>query len=712
MSQTGRFAHRTRVHRYVFRYLVVVVALVFSATLLTSVRVAANDGDFVPTFDNEGFVTTDFSEFDQINDIAIQPDGKIVAVGRTFDGRFQSRSRMMVTRYNADGSLDTTFGSDGIVTAGEVGTNAKANCVALQADGKIIVGGRGDFIFGPGFALLRYNTDGSLDETFGFGGIGTGGDGSPSSEIVDVAIQSDGKIVVTGGHTDLVFRFLLGATVVRYTTDGWPDETFDGRKINDLRGRPQFASEGIAIQADQKIVIAGACVVNSFNQTCLARYNSDGSLDNTFGHDGVVATSFSTALGEGDEGARDVAIQPDGKIVIAGVSFDPLGPFPLLARYNTNGSLDPHFFVGRMSFAFPQFSANAVALAPDGKIVIAGEASNPFISPFIGIARYHSDGFIDDTFENGGTAAIHVGIQSAATTVAVQADGKTLLGTQLSFGTFAVSLLRLNEDGSVDSGFNTTSNAVVNSIVIEPDGKIVVGGQFDHWNKTPRSRLARLNSDGSLDETFTPGNAISYAVKGIARLNDGRYLVGGINTPFSDTAISRLTRHNADGTLDASFTTKVKIWSFADVIHVQPDGKILVGGEFTFVNAEAQKAVLGPAQQQRYARHIFQCGPKRISARDCASGGRQDRDRRNVSIRQRDESLQDRTIKYGWESRYVVRSRIRDRWRLPDGTIRQHDHTGRRRKVPRRGQLSELQRHRAKRNGPHRSRRSTRYVFR
>ena len=435
MSQTGRFAHRTRVHRYVFRYLVVVAALVFSATLLTSVRVAANDGDFVPTFDNEGFVTTDFSEFDQINDIAIQPDGKIVAVGRTFDGRFQSRSRMMVTRYNADGSLDTTFGSDGIVTAGEVGTNAKANCVALQADGKIIVGGKGDFIFGPGFALLRYNIDGSLDETFGVGGIGTGGDGSPSSEIVDVAIQSDGKIVVTGGHTDLVFRFLLGATVVRYTTDGWPDETFDGRKINDLRGRPQFASEGIAIQADQKIVIAGACVVNSFNQTCLARYNSDGSLDNTFGHDGVVATSFSTALGEGDEGARDVAIQPDGKIVIAGVSFDPLGPFPLLARYNTNGSLDPHFFIGRMSFAFPQFSANAVALAPDGKIVIAGEASNPFISPFIGIARYHSDGFIDDTFENGGTAAIHVGTQSAATTVAVQADGRILAG---GYGNFRV----------------------------------------------------------------------------------------------------------------------------------------------------------------------------------------------------------------------------------------------------------------------------------
>jgi uncharacterized delta-60 repeat protein len=155
----------------------------------------------------------------------------------------------------------------------------------------------------------------------------------------------------------------------------------------------------------------------------------------------------------------------------------------------------------------------------------------------------------------------------------------------------ATSLFRLLDTGAPDPSFTATSNAKVHSIIVEPDGKITIGGEFQLWNDTARERLARLNSDGSLDGTFVNNTPFPYPVRTLAKLKDGKLMVGGSSASFTDTNPSRLTRHNSNGTLDTSFTTKVKIPSSAEMVRVQPDGKIIVGGTFWYVNGSERKYI-------------------------------------------------------------------------------------------------------------------------
>jgi uncharacterized delta-60 repeat protein len=354
------------------------------------------DGSLDPTFGDHGIVITSFTPNDDHSfGVAIQEDGKIVAVGYSGDGTGNlSDIKLTLARYRADGTLDTTFGDAGKVRTDVGPCDDYALGVVIQPDGKIVTGGIAFFgteCDNGEFAVARCNTNGTLDHSFGKNGTVTT-DPTPGSDFAfATALQPDGKIVVSGpsglGGPDPTFG------LARYNSDGSLDRAFgkQGKVTTNFTPFVDWAN-GLAIQGDGKIVAAGFSGAGSGNEAwALARYNTDGSLDGTFGAGGKVTTDFSSSDDEG----RDVAIQADGKIVVVGdsqqgnrsmISF-------ALARYTTNGSLDPTFGTGGKvltDFTPQQDSAAGVAIQADGKIVAAGiaktgEATNHSV---IAVARY------------------------------------------------------------------------------------------------------------------------------------------------------------------------------------------------------------------------------------------------------------------------------------------------------------------------------------
>jgi uncharacterized delta-60 repeat protein len=426
MTRQTTFARCTGVRRLIIsRYSVLLAALIVSASFLSSVRVEAGHSDLDPSFNGSGIVVTQNNEFEQINDIVIQPDGKIVAVGRSgisHEGDIP-RLDIMVTRYNTDGSLDTTFGSGGIVTT-SIFRDDTAMAVALQQDGRIVVAGTATLGSFSRFTLIRYNTDGSLDATFGFGGIVDERRMSSQTRSMDLAIQSDGKIVVAGQANFSSPKANFTAILVRYETDGSRDVTFGDRGLSrpvpaGFAVSPMVSFNSIALQPDQKIVVAGDCGDFPFFSSCLSRYNPDGSLDNTFNGNGLVA-----GFGASSEDGQAVSLQPDGKIIAAGQSVDPFfGYVPVVVRFNTDGSFDASFrFDSTAIFDFGQFRVKSLALKPNGKILIVGERFFDSSQSAIGVANCSSNGVVEEIITTP------IGMHAAANAVALQPDGRIVVG--------------------------------------------------------------------------------------------------------------------------------------------------------------------------------------------------------------------------------------------------------------------------------------------
>jgi uncharacterized delta-60 repeat protein len=275
-------------------------------------------------------------------------------------------------RYNMDGSLDTTFGNDGIVTTNVGPDDDQAYRIALQSDGRIVAAGRKGIFFYPtdqrkgNVALARYNPDGSLDPAFGNGGIVTNDFGQGlESYALALIIQPDGRIVIAG---ESAYEFL----VARYQSNGLPDTTFgnDGFALGHFSSNWDGAQDAV-LQSDGKILLVGWAEVNSpFDSFALARYNSNGSFDQSFGNGGKVLIS--------DQGALNaVALQGDGKVIALGSSNYTTSPL-LLLRFNSNGSVDATFGNGgTVTLSFNGgFAAGHVVFQADGKILAAGSTSD------------------------------------------------------------------------------------------------------------------------------------------------------------------------------------------------------------------------------------------------------------------------------------------------------------------------------------------------
>lgn len=449
------------------------IVLALTLTSLPNAVVQAAAGDLDPTFGNGGKLTTAFSNNRDFGyDVAVQADGKIVVVG-TADIE-ASGQQFAVARYNLNGSLDATFGTGGKVTTqwGDI-----AFAVAIQPDGKIVVAGDNS---GLGFALVRYNNDGTLDPSFGSGGKVLSSFPSSSSGAFDVLIQPDGKIVAVGYVNNGISDFCL----IRYNSNGSNDLTFGmgGVVVTDFAAGDDGAW-GAALQGDGKIVVAGSAFNGSNGiDFAIARYNPNGSLDATFGAQGKVITTFTSF----DETAYDVAIQADGKIVVCGGIQG--AEVMALARYNPNGSLDSGFGSGGkvMTRSFNKgYAGFAVAVQPDGKIIVVGNVIDSDLRSSFAVVRYTTSGNLDPAFGAGGIEITGVGLGSSAWGVAVAPDGKIIVvGNAFNETTsYDFAVTRYNGDPAFDlcvqddsSGNLLQINSTTGAYQFTNCGGLTIGG--------------------------------------------------------------------------------------------------------------------------------------------------------------------------------------------------------------------------------------------
>jgi uncharacterized delta-60 repeat protein len=411
-------------------------ALAFSILVLTVFTISGfgQPVGLDQSFGVGGIVITPQIGNEEAAGIIVQPDGKIVITGT----RYMGSQDILLIRYNIDGSLDSNFGSNGIVVT-DVGTSDYGRDIAIQPDGKLLVTGDYDTTF----MVIRYNNNGSIDSSFGIAGkvftsIGYYSEASSS------AIQDDGKIVVGGSAA---FNSGFNFTIIRYNLTGSLDTTFgnNGISIVDVGNNNNDLLRDLSIQADGKIVAAGL-VDNGVNHDyCVIRLESDGSPDSSFNGNGKVTTDFGF-----DDLAFALTIQSDGKLVVSGRSHNGIKNSYALTRYNVDGTLDASFDSdGKVitDLGGTDDVSTAIGIQLNGKI-IAGEATLNVNNDF-GFVRYNVDGSLDTSFGNGGKLILPLlSWSDYMNALLIQADGKILAagGTQNS-NDIDVGIVRLgNQD--------------------------------------------------------------------------------------------------------------------------------------------------------------------------------------------------------------------------------------------------------------------------
>ena len=555
-------------------------------------------------------IGTGYVGFTQVRAIAVQPDGKIVVAGYMIFGTNNSTYQGRLARFNTDGSIDSSFQSlpfpnDGII-----------NDIALQSDGKILVAGNFSNFNGiTVYKLIRLNIDGSFDSSFNYT-IG-------GASINSIAIQSDGKILVAG-TVSVSFNGHSQKRLFRVNSNGSLDTSFDFGFTGFSSSYDQIYK--VAVQSDGKILVAGNFLAfNGDQQGLIIRFNSDGTKDNSF------------AIGTGATGGnllRDIFIQTDGKILIAGspVSWNGQASGPL-HRLNSDGSLDTTFVLGITSSYFHRLAVlsdgkivgignftvngsaqkitklnsdgsqdatfinkpitnavNCLGFQSDNKILIGGYLQSYDDVKKNSFARVEANGNLDATFN------LNTGLNNQVNTIALQSDGKTLLGGDFTIfdGVSQNNIIRINDDGTKDnilaigSGFNNS----VKNIKVQSDGKIIVGGSFTTFNGTAANSLIRLNNDGTQDSSFSIGTGFNDYVQTIAIQPDGKILAGGNFTQFKGQTQNYCIRLNADGTKDTSFSVDTAFNARITSIVLQPDGKIIVGGNFITFNGQSQRDLI------------------------------------------------------------------------------------------------------------------------
>jgi len=417
----------------------------------------------------------------------------------------------------APGDLDGSFDFDGRVTT-HLGASDVAGAVAVQADGKIVVAAgsyRGE-IYDQDFELVRYNPDGTLDSSFSGDGRQTTDFAGDDDYAGEVAIQADGRIVVTGtshhGATNLDFA------VARYGADGTLDRSFsgDGKQTTDF-AETQDLGGAVAIQGDGKIVQAGKSQEpgTARHDFALVRYNADGTLDRSFSGDGRQTTDFAE-----DDSVDTVALQPNGKIVVGGVTLqgaDFAGDFAL-ARYNPDGTLDRSFSGdGRQTadVAGSDDFGGAAVVQADGKIVVAGHSDQGSATGFdFALVRYNPDGTLDRSFSGDGKQTTDfAGRGDFGRAAAIQVNGKIVVAGYYQPGSEPpqppdLALARYSANGELDSSFSADGKQTTDfaeghdypyAVAIQADGKIVVAGSsYQGFSTGNDIVLARyLGDDGA-----------------------------------------------------------------------------------------------------------------------------------------------------------------------------------------------------------------------
>ncbi|MCE5228798.1 delta-60 repeat domain-containing protein [bacterium] len=500
--------------------------------------------------------------------LALQPDGKIIAAGEYtgYDGEAHNR----IVRLNASGSLDGSF-------VDNIGPSSNITALKLQADGKILLGGYFQYYNGgPIGRVVRLNPNGSLDTTF------NAGDGA-DDYINAIETQPDGRILVVGSFMN--FDGTIRSRIARLELTGALDATFIDTQTSDTIC-------AVALQPDGKIVIGGDfTAVGGAGRNHIARLNADGSPDTTF-----FAYYYNPLIaGEGFQ-PHAAVVRPDGRIILAGDNFatDTDDKWQHVRIVNADGS-----YAGAVQFPLPNLRipnmmfVNAVALYPDGRMLVAGKFLMVQGVQRYGIARLRPDFSVDITFY---AEMLDTNIVSA---MAIQPDGKILIGGSFDYVGiyYRHNIARLNTDGSLDATFDPGDGAdyPVNSFSIQPDGKIFVGGSFTRYHNEFHSHLVRVNPDGSPDNSFWIYSGPDGQVNSIILLPGGKVLVGGMFTTFNGMPRNHVARLNANGSHDLTFGTS-QIYDRepngrVESMALQADGKIMIGGNFLDYNRSGRNYI-------------------------------------------------------------------------------------------------------------------------
>ena len=386
-----------------------------------------------PTFGNGGITTTDFfGGLDASYGMAQQADGKYVLAGTV---QQNSTYNFGIARYNNDGTLDSTFGNGGKVIT-SLGSNLdEGRDLIIQPDGKILMAGSSALNSDNRFALVRYNTDGSLDSSFGSNGLVLTNPGPGNDSITALALLADGKILAAGYTEESIGNGKCA--LLRYNPDGSLDSAFgnNGLVTTSIEGTSNDHAWEIALQSDGKIVLVGSSSLNNSSRIAVAQYNSNGTLDTSFDNDGKAVISFNADNAYGFA----IALQPNGKILAGGYTRGlENGVYYVrfaIARFNTDGSPDGTFGTnGKVESDFGPNGSNifSMRLQTDGKILAAGYSSQSYKTDFT-MARYNTDGSLDLSFDGDGVVQTILSITPGAdiaTSMLLQPDGKIVLSGQ------------------------------------------------------------------------------------------------------------------------------------------------------------------------------------------------------------------------------------------------------------------------------------------
>lgn len=545
--------------------------LVGGAYYFTNGRVARfnADGSTDTSFQINSFTHNGGTSVVNINGIVVQPDGKIIIGGTfsSFNGEV-GQSVNSIVRLNADGTKDTSFMPPYFTSGG-----ATTHSIVLQPDGKIIIGGsfRVQVNGHNQYHSCRLNPDGSIDNSFDFGI--NGGPPQTTSNIRTVALQQDGKILLGGSFS--FFNGIPQGTLIRLNSNGSKDTTFD----IGTGGSTGWILSNIIVQPDNKILINGGFQSwNGQTKAHLIRLNEDGSIDNDF------INEFSVN-NVGSSTPATISLRSDGKILVGGGSFFLHGQKNIWLL-NNDGSLDTSLTINDNLVS----SIRAIYELDNGKILIGGQFMSLDGKMRDNYARIHQNGTIDNSF-------LSQGLNDEVVTISIQQDEKVIMGGNFTtFDTVTQNrIIRINgSDGNKDNSFNigTGFNNSVKKIAIQSNGKIIVGGDFTIYNEQTANNLVRLNQDGTIDSTFNIGLGFNGYVKTIIIQPDGKIIVGGNFTEYNGQIQNYIIRLNEDGSKDTTFNIENSFNGRITALLLQDNGKIIIGGNFTTFNGNSQRYLI------------------------------------------------------------------------------------------------------------------------
>jgi uncharacterized delta-60 repeat protein len=490
-----------------------------------------------------------------VSALAVQTDGKLI-VGGGFAG-IDGIRRLGVARLYPDGAVDLSFDAG-------IGPNNDVLAAAVQADGKVLIAGPFSSVNGvPRPCLARLEADGALDHSFN-----PQLEGSESLQVSALALQPDGSIVVGGNFSQVNGVDRIG--LVRLLPDGALDPSFNAQPP--WPGPFPYVYV-IQVQTDGKIVI-GADL-----QGGLARFHPHGALDTAFhprlDNISAVANVYS------------IAIQPDGKLIVGGLfSYADGVSRENLARLNADGSLDPTF---ETSFGNVPGAIVALALRSDGKVVIAGSFQEVNGQLRQRLARLNVDGTLDENYAAEKVIEFSAPQRNA---LVLQPDESAVVGLRWDERDPAgLAVVRLHEWRGRDYVFNPRFEAVagpgrrvtINAVALQPDGGVLAGGWLTGVNGQPQTNLARFNPDGQWDPSFAAELGNYFFVNSLALQSDQRIVVGGFGGYLDEDGASHsgVVRLEASGAVDRSF--QAPAFDRVHAVAIDAQGKVLVGGEFTCV---------------------------------------------------------------------------------------------------------------------------------